>query len=225
MLTLTRAEQTSLEAVLERLESLRDRKLEVLIELLRDSGPSVVFTERIPTRDIAATAIVEKGLGPCALYGGECAWTEDEDEPTRMRAADLLARVDSGDARVFVTTPAGAQGLNLQRFSAAVHLDMPWTPADLDQREGRICRPGQKAPAVRITRLRYAGTVEDRNWELLLTKGLGIRNVLGNVTRSLDDALTPSDSWMTGRRWSNSVQAARRADWRTIAPAGTRPNR
>ena len=36
--------------------------------------------------------------------------------------------------------------------------------------------------AVRITRLRYTGTVEDRNWELLLTKGLGIRDILGNVT-------------------------------------------
>ena len=43
---------------------------------------------------------------------------------------------------LLLTTDVSAEGLNLQRLGRVVHYDLPWTPAKLGQREGRIIRPG-----------------------------------------------------------------------------------
>jgi hypothetical protein len=52
-----------------------------------------------------------------------------------------------------VATDAASECLNLQR--------LPWNPARLEQRKGRIDRSGQLAAAIDILNLRYRGSVED----------------------------------------------------------------
>ena len=48
------------------------------------------------------------------------------------------------DCKVFLSTDAGGVGLNLQSASLLINLDIPWNPAVLEQRIGRIYRLGQK---------------------------------------------------------------------------------
>ncbi len=50
------------------------------------------------------------------------------------------------DCRVFITTNAGATGLNLQAANTVVNVDLPWNPAILEQRIARAHRMGQKRP-------------------------------------------------------------------------------
>ncbi len=51
---------------------------------------------------------------------------------------------------LLIATDLLAEGLDLQETGLIVHLDMPWTPARLEQRVGRVARPGAIAATVRV---------------------------------------------------------------------------
>ena len=61
---------------------------------------------------------------------------------------------------MFLSTDAGGMGLNLQHASMVVNVDLPWNPAVLEQRIGRVHRLGQKN-AVRVVNFVAKGTIED----------------------------------------------------------------
>ena len=65
------------------------------------------------------------------------------------------ARLDfvNGKANVFILTDAGAKGLNLQCSKALINADLPWNPAILEQRNGRIIRIGSKHEKVKLSTL------------------------------------------------------------------------
>jgi len=73
------------------------------------------------------------------------------------------------DCRVFLSTDAGGVGLNLQNASAVVNMDLPWNPAVLEQRIGRIHRLGQHRP-VRVVNFVAQGTIEHGMLSLLSFK-------------------------------------------------------
>lgn len=50
------------------------------------------------------------------------------------------------DCKFFITTNAGATGLNLQAANTVINVDLPWNPAILEQRISRVHRMGQKRP-------------------------------------------------------------------------------
>jgi SNF2 family DNA or RNA helicase len=62
--------------------------------------------------------------------------------------------------KVFITTNAGATGLNLQAANTVINVDLPWNPAVLEQRIGRAHRMGQKRP-VQVFVLVTEGTIEE----------------------------------------------------------------
>jgi superfamily II DNA or RNA helicase len=73
------------------------------------------------------------------------------------------------NCRVFLSTDAGGVGLNLQHASAVVNMDLPWNPATLEQRIGRIHRLGQHRP-VRVVNFVAQGTIEHGMLSLLSFK-------------------------------------------------------
>jgi len=84
------------------------------------------------------------------------------DESQKRRAQNVVDFHDDEKTRIFFATDAGGVGLNLQRAaSACVHLDLPWNPAVLEQRSGRIYRLGQRSP-VEIYSLVAASGIEAR---------------------------------------------------------------
>jgi superfamily II DNA or RNA helicase len=85
-------------------------------------------------RDVLADA----GLRAAYFTGAESA---------KMRERGIVDFHDEDDVRVMFLTDAGGVGLNLQRAaSSCIHLELPWNPAVLEQRVGRIYRLGQRAP-------------------------------------------------------------------------------
>jgi superfamily II DNA/RNA helicase len=62
--------------------------------------------------------------------------------------------------RAFLATDAGGVGLNLQHANVVVNMDLPWNPAVLEQRIGRVHRLGQKQP-VRVVNFVAQGTIEE----------------------------------------------------------------
>ena len=76
---------------------------------------------------------------------------------------------DDPDCQVFLSTDAGGVGLNLQNASAVINMDLPWNPAVLEQRIGRIHRIGQRRP-VRVVNFIAQGTIEHGMLSLLSFK-------------------------------------------------------
>lgn len=64
------------------------------------------------------------------------------------------------DCKLFITTNAGATGLNLQAANTVINVDLPWNPAVLEQRISRAHRMGQKNP-VQVFLLVTEGTIEE----------------------------------------------------------------
>src|SRR6202007_530012 len=64
------------------------------------------------------------------------------------------------DCRIFLSTDAGGTGLNLQHASVVINMDLPWNPAVLEQRIGRVHRLGQ-SKAVRVVNFIAQNTIEE----------------------------------------------------------------
>lgn len=114
-----------------------ERLGELFEQLLREDRKIVVFSEWTSMLDL-----IEERL---RRYGAR--WVRlDGSVPQRKRQSlvDSFAR-DSGCA-LFLTTNAGATGLNLQMADTVVNVDLPWSPAVLEQRIARVHRMGQKRP-------------------------------------------------------------------------------
>lgn len=82
------------------------------------------------------------------------------------------ARLDfvNGKANVFILTDAGAKGLNLQCSKTLINADLPWNPAILEQRNGRIIRIGSKHEKVRIINLISQNSIDERVYQILREK-------------------------------------------------------
>jgi superfamily II DNA or RNA helicase len=86
------------------------------------------------TRDVLA-----RGRLRPAFFTGE--------EGQKRRTQNIVEFHDDPDCRVLFATDAGGVGLNLQRAaSACISVELPWNPAVLEQRIGRIYRLGQRRP-------------------------------------------------------------------------------
>ena len=91
---------------------------------------------------------------------------------TEKRREDLFEKVRQGKVRILIgSTFKLGLGVNVQnRLIALHHLDVPWRPADMTQREGRILRQGNRNKRVRIFRYITEGSFDAYSWQLLETK-------------------------------------------------------
>jgi len=78
---------------------------------------------------------------------------------------------ENPEARVLIGTEAIQEGLNLQVASVLVNVDLPWNPAKLNQRIGRLHRLSSKHKTIRVVNLTTKGTIEDTVMETLYEKG------------------------------------------------------
>jgi ERCC4-related helicase len=84
--------------------------------------------------------------------------------------------------RILVATDAAREGLNLQNYCADLfHFDVPWNPARMEQRNGRIDRTLQPSPEVRCHYFVYPERAEDLVLERLVTKVEIIQQELGSL--------------------------------------------
>ena len=94
------------------------------------------------------------------------------DAATASVRSALFARVREGEIRVLIgSTFKLGLGVNIQdRLIALHHLDVPWRPADMTQREGRILRQGNTSERAYIFRYITEGSFDAYSWQLLETK-------------------------------------------------------
>jgi SNF2 family DNA or RNA helicase len=138
-----------------------DELQNILNEILESSEEKVViFSQWERMTRLVIPILQQNGIGFEYLHGGV---------PGHKRGALYKNFSDNPDCRVFLSTDAGGVGLNLQSASYVINLDIPWNPAVLEQRVGRIYRLGQKKN-VSVINLISLGTIEHRMLAVLKFK-------------------------------------------------------
>lgn len=108
----------------------------------------------------------------------EIAYIHDADSDRKKEK--LLAKVRNGEIRILIgSTMKLGTGVNVQdKLIAIHHLDIPWRPADMTQREGRILRPGNENKEVFIYRYITEGSFDAYSYQLLETKAKIIAKIM-----------------------------------------------
>jgi adenine-specific DNA-methyltransferase len=115
------------------------------------------------------------------------------DRVTGSRTADIRsALIDyfREQGRIFISTEAGAEGINLQFCSLVVNYDLPWNPQRIEQRIGRSHRYGQKHDVVVVNFLNSKNEADQRVFQLLSEKFRLFEGVFG----ASDDVLGAVES-------------------------------
>lgn len=104
----------------------------------------ILFTEYRATQRWLQNMLVASGLGDrerlALIFGGM-----DDEERERIKAAFQAAPGPDNKLRVLLATDAASEGIDLQNHChRLVHVEIPWNPNRLEQRNGRIDRMGQR---------------------------------------------------------------------------------
>ncbi len=231
-----RAELDRVRSFIARAEAIQhDSKAAKLIDVVdiirKREGTSrkvVIFTESLTTQDHLRELLVRHGIPDeeITLFRGNNdsaralqaleRWAVEEESkkppharPKNKKVRLRLALVHEFKTRssIFISTEAGAKGLNLQFCESLINYDLPWNPQRVEQRIGRCHRYGQKNAVTVINFL-----AEDNETELLLFEILALKlDLFGKVldasdvvihSPSTDAPETRPPPWE--RRWSGS---------------------
>ena len=108
----------------------------IISDIISEEGEKVVvFSQWERMTRLIAKELEMKEIGFEYLHGGV-------PSEKRKNLVDNFMNVPS--SRVFLSTDAGSTGLNLQAAATIINVDLPWNPAVLEQRIGRIYRLGQQ---------------------------------------------------------------------------------
>jgi superfamily II DNA/RNA helicase len=162
------------------LDSGQEAKFTRLLEAMKNprfaQEKMLVFTEHRDTANYLTDKLEALGFtGRVAQLHGALDYVE------RDRQVEFFRRTDvAGGAKYLIGTDAAGEGVNLQFCWLMVNYDIPWNPARLEQRMGRIHRYGQKKDSVYIANLVASKTREGKVLKTLLDKLETIRKELGS---------------------------------------------
>jgi len=159
----------------------------------------VIFSQWVRMHELLIRRFEARKWGYVLFHGGI-------DSRHRGRLVDRFR--EDPRCRSFLSTDAGGVGLNLQHASVVVNVDLPWNPAVLEQRIGRVHRLGQTRP-VRVVNLIAQGTIEEGMLSLLGFK----RSLFAGVLDGGD-----TEVFLGGSRLARFVQTVEKATAKVAAP-------
>lgn len=136
------------------------------LKLVRyENAKVLIFSSFLPTLE-TLFGLLEKLLGTAAVAEFSVRLTPE----MLQTEADWFQKSD--DCRVMLTDETGGEGRNFQVADAIIHVDLPWTPTQIEQRIGRVDRLGRKGSVASIVPI-ARGTIEEDLFNLW-HKGYGI---------------------------------------------------
>ena len=130
-----------------------DELMTLLEELFEQpDANAVVYSQWLGTHEVLMRRLRQRGWRHVLFHGGVLA---------DQRGALVDRFTQDADCRLFLSTDAGGVGLNLQHAAATtvVNMDLPWNPAKLEQRAGRVHRMGRRR-GVQVIKLVAQGSIE-----------------------------------------------------------------
>ena len=148
-----------------------DDKITRLIEWIRtldENEQIVIFTQYCDTARILENSLVNLGsVG--LLTSGIARFNHYEIDANLLMSMfnpdqampEWWERTGQKTARILICTDAFSCGQNFQKASALIHFDLPWNPALIQQRNGRLIRKGQIHHQIRIVTFKAADQSDD----------------------------------------------------------------
>lgn len=155
---------------------------DIYFKTCRDKSAQLIFCDSsTPKPGFNIYDELKSLLVSLGVNASEIAFIHDAN--TEAKRELLFAKVRSGDVRILIgSTFKLGMGVNIQdRLIALHHIDVPWRPADMTQREGRILRRGNTNPKVSIYRYITEGSFDAYSWQLLETKQRFISDLLSGA--------------------------------------------
>lgn len=114
-------------------------ELDILLDQLgsEEDRKIVLFSEWTTMLNLIEPLLTKRNMSYVRLDGSV---------PQKKRQGLVHQFQKDPDCKLFITTNAGATGLNLQAANTVINVDLPWNPAILEQRIARAHRMGQKRP-------------------------------------------------------------------------------
>ena len=137
-------------------------------------------TEFSAEENVTAYEEIKKILVKKGILANEIAFIHDA--KNKSQKEELFAKVRSGEIRVLIgSTEKMGAGTNIQdKLVALHHVDAPWRPRDIEQREGRILRQGNENEEVEIFNYVTKDSFDANMWEKLKNKATMINQAMGN---------------------------------------------
>ncbi len=175
-----------------KINALTEKVIPIWRESKQQKGAQLIFCDlSTPKKDGSFNVYddIRTKLIAAGVPADEIAYIHDAN--TIARKTKLFAKVRKGRIRFLLgsTAKMGA-GTNVQdRLIALHHLDVPWRPSDLEQREGRILREGNMYGKVKIFRYVTENTFDGYSWQVLENKQGFISQIMTSKSpvRSAED--------------------------------------
>ena len=180
-------------------------KLDVLRDMVGElhaaGDRAVVFTSSKRMAYLVAERLDADGV-PSVLFTGD---TKPADRDAAVVAFTTPATADQPGPTVFISTDAGAEGLNLGRCCRTlINLDLPWTPGRLAQRNARVRRVNSEQESFLVVNLTLARTIEVGLLRMVEHKADLADTILGE---------TGGRSATTGRASNTNIYEDALANW------------
>ena len=172
--------------------SCADNVFEIYENTMKEKSTQIIFCDQSTPKDDGSYDVyhdLKEKLMDKGMKEEEIAFIHDA--KTDEQKAKLFEKVRAGRVRVLIgSTGKMGTGTNVQkRLIAMHHMDAPWRPADIEQREGRIIRQGNENKNVKIYRYLKEGTFDSYMWQVLKQKQSYIGQIMTNKSpsRSIED--------------------------------------
>ncbi|MCY1628382.1 DEAD/DEAH box helicase [Bacillus paralicheniformis] len=155
-----------------KLDQLKDFAKQIMND--EPSSKIVIFTEYE-----RMARMIYNQLPHAVLYTGQISDREKENAVQRFR--------EDPNTKIFISTRAGSTGLNLQVANYMIHFDLPYTATEIEQRNGRIDRTGNKFNNITMYYYVMSGSFEEHLIEMLHKKSLLANTILTGQSEKISN--------------------------------------
>jgi superfamily II DNA or RNA helicase len=149
----------------------------------------IIFSQYYDTSYSMAAELAKVLLGvPVGVYAGSGkSGIFRGNDFASVEREEIKSAVKSRDIKLIVATDAACEGLNLQTLGTLINVDLPWNPARLEQRLGRIKRFGQARRTVDMLNLVYSETQDEKVYHVLSQRMKDRYDIFGGLPDTIED--------------------------------------
>jgi len=187
-----------------------DPKMQKIVDIVKKK--IILFSKYTDTVDAVKRTLLKSGnlqKIEIGIYTGEGGMLYDEEKRQfkRVTKDDVSRALFDTELKVLVCSEAASEGLNLQAASVIVNVDMPWNPARVEQRIGRVDRLGQKEKTVYVRNVWYPDSIEARIYRKLFERKEIYQMVVGPAQQIISEALKNAlDENAEGERLTRMIE-------------------
>lgn len=139
-----------------------DAVISYITDVLNEDPTNKVVLFSFFKKNLRLIQEATRGLTDSVLFMGGMGADERDRAKTKFQTDD--------NVRLFLSSDAGGYGVDLPQANYLISYDLPWSAGKLDQRDARIIRLSSTHPHVTITSFVMKGSIEERQYEMLMQK-------------------------------------------------------